>query len=99
HALVPAEPRDVGAVLLRDLDEQLAAGRLHLPAVDGDGDDVGAGRDGDHVALLRRPLAHADRIGAHALTSTTGGSVPERTGSSPRASVSRAMRSLISSYQ
>ena len=31
HALVPAEPRDVRAVLLRDLDEQLAARRLRPP--------------------------------------------------------------------
>ena len=36
HALVPAEPRDVGAVLLRGLDQQLAARRLHLHAVDRD---------------------------------------------------------------
>ena len=69
HALVPAEARDVGAVLLRDLDEQLAARRLHLLAVDGDGHDVGPGRDRDHVALVRRPLAHADRVGAHAAPS------------------------------
>ena len=59
HALVPAEAWDVGAVLLRDLDQQLAARRLHLLAVDGDGDEVGAGRDRDHVTLVRRPLAHA----------------------------------------
>ena len=65
HPLVPAEARDVGAVLLRDLDQQLTARRLHLLAVDGDGHDVGTGRDGDHEPLLGRPLAHADGVGAH----------------------------------
>ena len=98
HALVPAEARDVGAVLLRDLDEQLTARRLHLLAVDGDGHEVGTGRDGDDVPLLGRPLAHADGVGAHT-AARTAGSVPERTGISPRASASRVMRSLISSYQ
>ena len=36
HALVVAEARDVGAVVLRDLDEQVAGLRLHLAAVDRD---------------------------------------------------------------
>ena len=44
HALVPAEARDVDAVLLRGLDQQLARLRLERRAVDGD-------RDG----RLRRP--------------------------------------------
>ena len=102
HPLVPAEARDVGAVLLRDLDEELPARRLHLLAVDGEGHEVGPRRDGDDVALLRRPLAHRDGVGAHTAASTTAltaGSVPARTGISPRASASRVMRSLISSYQ
>ena len=40
HALVPAEARDVDAVLLRGLDQQLARLRLERLAVDGDGDRV-----------------------------------------------------------
>ena len=62
HALVPAEPRDVRAVVLRDLDEQLAAWRLHLPAVDRQGHDVRPGRDRDRVRVIRRPLAHRYRL-------------------------------------
>ena len=40
HALVPAEPRDVHAVLLRGLDQQLALRRLERDPVDGDRDGV-----------------------------------------------------------
>ncbi len=65
HALVPAEARDVGTVLLRDLDEQLAPGRLHFLAVDGERHDVGTGRDRDHEPLVRRPLAHGNGVHHH----------------------------------
>ena len=91
HALVVTEARDVGAVLLRDLDQQLTARRLDLAAVDRDLDDVGAGRDRDQVAVVRRPLAHLHRVGSRHDAA--------RICIAPRFSVSRRMRSRISSRE
>src|SRR5206468_3877536 len=88
HALVPAEPRDVRSVLLRDANEQLAARCLHHLPVDGDADHVVAGRNRDHVPVVRRPLAHGDGVGGHQ---------PATTWSALRRSASRASRSTTSS--
>src|SRR5690606_24487040 len=53
HALVPAEPRDVGPLVLGGLDQQLAGGHLVLHPVDGDRDRI------DHLALGRHSLTPA----------------------------------------
>src|SRR5262249_40558353 len=92
HALVPAEPRDVRAVLLCHANEQLAARRLHRLPVDGYRDRVVARRHGDHVPVVRRPLAHRHGIGR-----TGGPAHADATFSTSRRSKSRVRRSTISS--
>ena len=88
HAVVPAEARDVGAVLLGRLDEQLAVRDLDLAAVDGDAHLLGTGTDGQHVLPLRRPLAH--RLVRHRPP-------PPGAATGMRVLVSAPMRSAISS--
>ena len=95
HALVPAEARDVGAVLLRDLDEQLAARRLHLLAVDGEGHDVGPGRDRDHVRV--RPTATGSWGRRRCSSLTLRARRLDLHDASRAGSASRVMRSSISS--
>ena len=55
HALVPAEPRDVDPVLLRDLDQELTGLGRDLAPVDVDGDrvglHVGSGISGGHAPI------------------------------------------------
>ncbi len=96
HALVVTEPRDVGAVVLGHLDQQVTRLRLHLTTVHGQRDLAGRARR-QHVVVRRRPLAHRDTgrplHGAHRFRSRPLGPAPLALRHTARFFIAALMRS------